>query len=371
MAAGIIFGDYLLTYDQFEPIFIEWYTQKKNDFATALQTEIIEPVQRMVKIDEISNKVMSSHGTAIKIKGEYDANAIYSAWEHISLEYFGNSPVTLIVGAKFGESSFQWTNILNEKDVVNEKGINVRKKGLQKLQEQMQDNQAVFAAANIQNIINQHYESLLTQLDSYTLSKDEAIAMHQLLAARGSALNRPGFTGSTYNQIVFGSQRNASGKQLDAFMNHMGDLHAQVFSLMSQGIIPAESLSDMTLEVEDDFPSIFQNTDQVQPWLVDSLNSASWLTGGDIVVVNSKGAVIYNIQLKTTSRGKTFDVAVSSLYEFATKMLALINEDATPQELAQLMFKKLQTTSANDIDNTEKFYEEKIYELVEKNLKLR
>ena len=192
------------------------------------------------------------------------------------------------------------------------------------------------------------------------------------MAYRKSKLNRPGFTGSTYNKIIFGGQSNAAGKQLDAYMNHIGNYHQQVFGLMTKGMVDAQSIASINTNMTEDFSSMFATKrDETQNWLLDSLNTASWLTGGDIVVVNDTGAVIYNIQLKTTGKGKTFEVATTALAKFAKDMLNLIDQDSSPDELAALMFRQLKTTSANEIDNTEKFFEDKAYEFVEENLGLK
>lgn len=368
---GVIFGDYFLNYELFEPIFVEWYSQKRDDFKNALETEVIAPIEQMTVIE--NNKVVSKHGAAVR-KADYDAAKIYNAWERLSQEYFGNSPVTLLIGAKFNSSKYQWTNTINESDVINQKGIAVRKKTLENLKDAADNIKSIYAAADVQDIINRHIDNMMQQLNGYELSTPEALAMHQLLEARRSALNNASFhfTGATYNQIIFGLQQNAEGKQLDAFMNHMGNYHAEIFNLLSSKMVSGTDLMNSTVQdIEDDFPGIFSNTDEVQPWLLDSLNSASWLTGGDIIVLNSKGSVIYNIQLKTTKRGKTFEVATSSLYKFAIKMRNLMDEDATPEELAKLMFERLATTAANQGPAIEKFYTEEVYKDIEKNLNMR
>lgn len=370
---GIIFGDHFMDYEMFKPIFEEWYSQKREEFRQAIETEVIVPIERMVKMD--NGKIVSRHGAAVQT-AQYDAARIYQAWEKISSEYFGNSPVTLLIGAKFGNNNYQWTNTINESDIVNNKGIAVRKKALQELNDAADQIKGIYAAAEVQDIINRHIDNMTAQLNSYTLSTPEARRMHELLEARRSALNNAKFhfTGSTYNQIIFGTQRNAEGKQLDAFMNHMGNYHNQLFSLLSMPIVSGTSLANSASnlqEIEDDFPAIFGNPDEVQPWLLDSLNSASWLTGGDIVVTDSKGRVIYNIQLKTTSHGKTFQVATSSLYYFAIEMRKLIDEEATPEELSKMMFDKLATTTANVGPTIEKMATESVYKEIEDQLGLK
>ena len=155
-------------------------------------------------------------------------------------------------------------------------------------------------------------------------------------------------------------------------MNHIGNYHQQVFGLMTKGMVDAQSIASINANMTEDFSSMFATKrNETQNWLLDSLNTASWLTGGDIVVVNDTGAVIYNIQLKTTGKGKTFEVATTALAKFAKDMLNLIDQDSSPDKLAALMFRQLKTTSANEIDNTEKFFEDKAYEFVEENLGLK
>lgn len=372
MAEGIIFGGYLLSEEQFIPVFTTWYQERKLEFRNALQAQIIDVIKRMVEVSE-SEKVVSKHGAAVRIKGQYDAKAIYMAWENLTREYFGNGRISIIAGAKFGNKNYQWTKILDESQVIDSKGISIRRKGLNTLEEQMKDVDTIYAAAEVQDIINKHFDNLVRALDTYTLTKEDAIDLHQLLAYRKSKLNRPGFTGSTYNEILFGSQQNAAGKQLDAYMNHIGNYHKSLFAAMTIGMADAQSLNNLANDdIDDDFSDMFANNrSEIQTWLLDSLNTASWLTGGDIVVVGDTGQVIYNIQLKTTNRGKTFEVATSSLLNFAVKMRNLIdNEETQPEELARVMYNELKTTSANEISNTEKFFKDGAYNYVEENLKL-
>lgn len=373
MAEGVVFGNFLLPKELFIPIFEEWYKQRKENFKQSLQVEIIDVIEKMIKTGTRIDSKGKLKSTTIKIKDQYNAKKIYETWDKITQDYFGNGSVTLIAATKFEGSNFKWTANLDEKMLVNEKGINIRRAGLKELEENNKDIQTIFLAAEIQDLINNHFDNLVKALDTYNLTKEDARDLHILLAERKSKLNRPGFTNSTYNKIIFGGQKNATGKQLDAYMNHMGNYHNELFDLMSQHTMAnANSLANITHSFHDDFYSIFENKRQeTQTWLLDSLNSASWLTGGDIIVVGENGSIIYNIQLKTTGRGKTFEVASTSLLAFAKKMLQLINEDASPKELAELMFQQLKTSSANEIDMTEKFLEQKGYELVEQNLKLK
>lgn len=371
MAEGIIFGSYILDEKEFLSIFKEWYKSKHEQLKIDLQVKVINQIEQMIKIGERVNSKGKTVSSVKRIKGKYDAAKIYLAWEEITKEYFGNDSVTLVAAAKFGDKNFTWTNNINESELINSSGINIRKRGLNELQEKMKDFESIYVAQDVQDFLNSHFEDLLKTLGGYTLNIKEAAAMHELLETRKSALNNVDFhfTGSTYDKIVFSSQRNAEGKKLDAFMNHVGRYNAALFSAMRVNRLDATSLSSLNLDEHGGFGAIFSNTAEVQPWLLDSLNSASWLSGGDIVVVDKDGAVIYNIQLKSTGKGKTFDVAASFLLSFAKEMLTLIDQD-NPEELAKLMYNKLKTTTANDFNRTEIFFESAAYDMVRKNLGL-
>lgn len=375
----IIFGGYALTFNEFKIIFDEWYQSRRMELLKELETNIIAPLEKMIKVSVTVSSdgsrnatVLSSHGTAQKIKGAYDAGKIMMAWENLSQKFFGNGQVSLIAAAKFGNEEYSWTNMIPESRVVQPGGIAIRKRKFQNLlSEEEQRVSSVYAAMDVQDYLNNHYKDLLKTLGDYCLNKNEALAMHQLLETRKSNLNNVNFhfTGSTYDKIVFNSQNNAEGKRLDAFMNHVGKYNKILFSLMTMKRVTGKSLENIDLD-EHSFNSIFPRIDEVQPWLLDSLNSSSWLSGGDIIVVDDTGMVIYNIQLKSTGKGKTFDLASSRLFTLAEKMRQLLEED-DPEQLAKTMFTQLKTSTANEFTRTEEFFKEKIYEEVKKNLNLK
>lgn len=372
MAEGIIFGGYLLSKDEFLSIFFDWYQQRKNDLKRDLQTQVIDKIEVMIKVSERYSKSKGTYVPSIRrVKEKYDAQQIHLAWQRITQEYFGNREVTLIAAAKFGSSEYTWTNNILETDAINKQGISIQKKGLDELNKTMELVGSIYAAQDVQSFLNIHYNNLLTVLDTYTLNSDEAAAMRHLLATRKSLLNNASFqfAGSTYNKIIFDSQRNAEGKKLDAFMNHIGDYNKELFGAMRVSKIQATAIKDLKLDDHGGFEKIFPNKNKTQPWLLDSLNSTSWLSGGDIVVVDAKGAVLYNIQLKSTSKGKTFEVAPSLLLSLARNMVLLIDSD-NPTELAELMFNRLKTSSSNEFVRADAFIESEAYKMVKQNLKI-
>ncbi len=370
MAEGIIFGGYILNEQEFLSVFEDWYKEKHAQLKQDLQVKIINRIEQMIHISERMNSKGQTVASVRRVKGKYDAQQIYLAWESITRDYFGNDGVTLIAAAKFGNDSFMWTNNISESEVINASGINIRKKGLDELNNRMKDFESIYAAQDVQDFLNAHYQDLLRVLGSYTLDTQEALAMHALLEARKSVLNNAdfSFTGATYDNIIFNSQRNAEGKRLDAFMNHVGQYNNQLFSAMKTNTLNAAQVRNLQLD-DHSFEKIFPNYPRTQPWLLDSLNNTSWLSGGDIVVVNDQGAVIYNIQLKSTGKGKTFDVAASFLLSFAHDMIKLIDAE-DPKALATLMYNRLKTNSANDFQRADDFLESQAYEMVRRNLNL-
>ena len=146
-------------------------------------------------------------------------------------------------------------------------GINVKKKGLKQLEASQKMVGNVFAAANIQDFLSGHFLDLKKTLSTYLLNSNEASLMHQFLATRKSNLNKANFhfTNSSYDQIVFNRQKNAEGKRLDAFMNHVGKYNSQLFNVMKTPRVDANKLENLQLKNHKDFYNIFQNTQEVQP----------------------------------------------------------------------------------------------------------
>lgn len=160
MNEGIIFGGFLLTKDEFKSIFKDWYAARGEAFKVSLKTDIVDVIDRMI----IQGTRVNSKGATVsvdrRVKGQYNAQKVYAAWERISAEFFGNGSVSLIAGLSFGGKEYKWTNAVDEKDLMAASGIKVTKKGLKELESQMTEVQAVMAADEIQDIINNHYKKL-------------------------------------------------------------------------------------------------------------------------------------------------------------------------------------------------------------------
>lgn len=374
MAEGIIFGKYFLDKEQFMQVFMPWYEQRYEEFKIAIQEQIIKPLEQMWNLTFLGSK--NAQGQYYKFishnKNFYSIEYIYLAWTNIAQEYFGNGEVNLMVVTNLGnETKELWSNIIPENSVMNEKDqrLNISTKKLKNLEQEIKNVQACQA---MQDLLHTHYSDLIKTLDSYTMNKNEAHFLHLLLARKKSRLvkgisNKDHFTNKTYNETIYNKQQ--EGKKADAFMNHMADMHSSVFRGLNRmiSVKNAENIVNSIGNLES-FNDVFKKYIKTQYWLYDSLNTTSWLTGGDIVVVNEKGKVIYNIQLKATIKEKgSWELSSKSLLNFAQE---LVNESYTPKQLAEIMYENLKTQTSNQFKSVEDFYEQGIYKLVADELKL-
>lgn len=375
MAEGIIFGGYLLSKEDFIPLFEQWYQQKGEQFIEQLR--ILESEIRMMIVREMSPSASNPNVSKLRTHrtAEYNAAYVYQKWEAIQKEYFGNGAVTLIAITQFDGEQMTWSQNVDESQFMTASGINVSAAQFQKVARDTMNAASTLAAAEeVQNFLRLHYAQLCTQLTSYKINVDEAAALHRRIPKKSAlyANRHEHFTGRSYEDIIFASQGNAEGKRLDAFMNHIGQYNKQIFSLMESGVANKESLQRINnFDTHGAFKEIFSSPGIVQPWLLASLNTTSWLTGGDVIVVDDNGAIIYNIQIKSTLGGKNFELALNRLLSLLTRMIRKTESSRfQPKQLALMMYNSLKTTSANNILRTENFIESKAYDMVLKNLKL-
>ena len=364
MAEGIIFGDYLLSKDDFIPLFEQFYEEKGQDFIQDLRL-LKEKIDNMI---EQNYTPSASNPNVLKLRthrtAEYNAKLVYEEWERIQKDYFGNSAVTLIAITSFDGEQMTWSKNIQESELMTPGGINITAAQFESIFKTAAE---AAAAEEIQQFLRIHYKQMCTQLTSYTLKTAEAASLHKIIPKKSALyVNRlEHFTGRTYGDIIFSAQGNAEGKQLDAFMNHIGQYNRELFSLMNAGVANNSTLEKVkSFDTHDQFKQIFQNPSIVQPWLLASLNSASWLTGGDVVVVDDTGKVIYNIQIKSTMSGKNFELALNRLSSLITRIIK--KTEATrfkPKQLATIIYNSLKTSSTNEIAKTDKFIESKAYDL--------
>ncbi len=380
MAEGIIFGGHLLDKDTFIKIFEEWYNEKNQEFYQDLVVLKDEISQMYIMELRESQSHPGVWKNAMRRQSSYNAKKIYERWEQIQKKYFGNNAVTLIAITKFGEKELTWSQNIEEASVMTEGGINVTKTQLNAAVGSLDKDLAAYAAAqDIQSFFRKHYGDMCNQLTDYKMNNKDAQLLHQTISSKSPLYQsrHESFTGRSYGEIIFASQGNAEGKQLDAFMNHVAQYNKELFGLMSASTVNGNQLTNLEINDHGGFSGIFSSPQIVQPWLLASLNSASWLTGGDVVVIDEFGAVIYNIQIKSTlaDSGKNFELALTRLENLIDRLIKRMkkmheNPRLKPRSLANMMYKSLKTTSSNDVTRSESFMETEAYNTVRKNLNL-
>lgn len=354
MAEGIIFAGFLLSKNEF----IEIYKQYASTIMVDLNREL--------------EALLTNYNNLT-------ANAIYTQWDIIQKKYF--APITIMgvslpsadILAGGGEEKYEFSAISPEIGVLGGNNLIFNKI--------MQFKQL----DEVQNILNLHYNGLVNSINSNTMNKEEAKKLHiylyyqmakqKIYATQYKSKNstksykrsiqryKEDYTGQPYSKI-YGAIKGAqlSGKQLDAFFNHMGGHHPDIFDAsgqMSVSVVSKAFSLNKTVYAEEGA--------HFMDLLLESLNTTPWYTGGDIVVIDETGAVIYNIQLKSsTNRNARFNIATKQL----KKQILTITQAFQSQNIiqaAEAIYEALKTNSANEIQTKDEQYFQRIQENIAKH----
>jgi hypothetical protein len=107
-------------------------------------------------------------------------------------------------------------------------------------------------------------------------------------------------------KLIYGNMGWAQwqGNAYEAYFNHMANHEPVLFDYLSQH--GKETMAEFNLKTHRE--SVFSEEGGYEPDLghfpelmMGQINSIPWFAGGDIVIINNKMEVIYNIQLKTTT----------------------------------------------------------------------
>lgn len=343
MAEGIIFKGFLLSRDEFIQIV-------KTEIGQSIMTDLQKDITNLLELDF------------------KNANLIFNQWNEIQKKYF--FPTTILgVSIEMPDESnktYTFSTSVAESETLGGNDIVFKKIMAIKMSEEAQD------------ILNKHYMQMLAEINSSTFSKEEAQYFHIYLwyqfqkvtsysklaktaiqktrndRAINSAKTRykEHYTNQPYNKI-YGALPGFSkeGKQLDAFMNHMGAHHANLFnnsSTIASSVLP--SLLNLSKSVGTEEGSHFFYL------LLESLNTTPWYAGGDIVVVDETGQVIYNIQLKSSARSNArFKIRTNQLYR---QLLQIQNAylSTNLEKAANIIYDALKIETANDPGPREEDY---------------
>ena len=364
---GIIFHDFFLDKDTFLTIYKEYYQEKK--------IEIDNIVFELLHLLEQYNKKNIIPSMASKFQ---------SLWEKFQLEVLANKkPLQLLVAYR-GDATgtqAQFSQIINQQQV--EESINTKygyTYGINTGNQLIKDSMQIIKAQKVEDFLRLHLSGLLTQLyssvDSHTawaLHKYHSMLLKKIYLETNS--NRQHLTGLPWYKIIYGETPWVAwqGNAYEAFLNHMAKHEPSIFNYLSSH--GQNMIKNFNYNIQKN--SVFIEEGGERPDLghfpqlmMGQINSIPWFAGGDIVIINERLQVIYNIQLKTTGEKNptVFRENVAQLKNFLIKF----NSVNSVEEKANLLFDSFQNSIANSsiVDNLDKNIENEIITMIKNELKL-
>ena len=210
----------------------------------------------------------------------------YKEWENLERDILLNKDYAVsllfINNIQTEDKSYNYTYSYSSKeyDVLSNRGKLTR---LKQLSEKL-------FKENIEEQISFHLNQFLTDINSkntrYKFIK-ELFQSEDSDIKRNAANARWHTKDWTYRNILYGNNPQWQGNATDAFINHLGHLHAQIFA------------ADYESDNKNLFAVSVFNEEKENLWnlLYASKNNTPWYTGGDIII--KYGNELYNIQLKT------------------------------------------------------------------------
>lgn len=363
---GIIFHDFFLDKETFLSLYKEYYLEKK------------------VNVDQAVNELLI-------FLNSYNKNTVNAAmskqfqilWESFqSVVLLNKNPLQLLVvyrGDGSGKHS-EYSTIIDQSAV--EEAVNTKRGyryGINSGNQLILDSMAVIKARNVEEFLQIHISGLLNQL--YTsLDRNQAKALHiyhsdilNHIYTTSNQAKRQHLTGEKWYKVIYGNAGFAQwqGNAYEAFFNHMANYEPSLFNYLSTH---GQAMA-VNLNVQSQKNSVFIeeggnqfNLGNFPRLMMGQINSIPWFAGGDIVIINNKLEVIYNIQLKTTTRNvqSVFEEKISELRNFLIKFTDLTSVD----EKANLLFNTFQNTIANSniVNNLEKDAIDEVIKVIKNNL---
>lgn len=323
---GVIFQGMVMNEKEFKEAFKEMYAKRGLDFQSKIQKEIIEP------LNQFSHYFMSKsfyEGYAFKKLQKDPRLNVYRKWEEIEKDFFGNESVALLAGISYdnGKSYNYDFTLPNEIDVINKNnGLRITSSQVKQVSDLTKK---LNAELQLQNLFNEHYGKLVATLDQ-KLTKEQAAELHRLIPNR-IYKKVPSWPGHSPNEIFYSNKSNY-GNRIDGYLNHTASEDSELFTFMKA---PAAN-EDAILNYN--FRHIFQLNHELMILIKNSLNTTAWYTGGDIIITDGNGHVVFNIQLKTTMRSQAeWKIGVSKLYTFLRQISALQNW----KDIANILYENL------------------------------
>lgn len=267
---------------------------------------------------------------------------LYDKVEEIETELFKNPTVSLllITNLKSTEGEYEQYQKSQEGKVVKEGGglsyLEATKKSL------IQQKYSQYLSEHLIELIN-YVE--LTELSNEEIKKYFHDNKFSSVKTKGEMGTRARENRSLM-YIIYGNKTldKRRGQIADAFLNHLGNLHKNLFG---NGIKNLEmNLSPFSQSV------VQEEGDNLIQILIDSTNSAGQQTGGDLILLDNN-KVIANIQLKTIQKEKQTDVGSISndkILEKLQKLREFIDKDIVynRDRFADICYDTFKTSAITD-----------------------
>lgn len=221
-------------------------------------------------------------------------------------------------------------------------------------------------------ILAQHLSGLFKSVSGGQMTYDEiCYCYEQATSTIKQRLNQEKYGDKTYTykEGIYGGLFEAGyrGKVADAYLNHLGALHWNYLdNFLNKGtsLNTLEKIAHASVEQEERSQGYY-NFLQL---LLNSLNTTGWQTGGDLIVANSQGQIVANIQLKT-SGGEGASIGHINTSKLLTSLQRIEQLYNNPIELINNFYNLLKTSAI--MEQVGDAVIQTAYDLAEKNLKLK
>ena len=366
---GIIFHDLFVDETLFLQAFKDYYKEKQADIETTVAALL---------------GLLNSYNVQEVTKGM--ASQFQELWEKFQLQVLGNEqPLQLLVAYRdgLGENA-QFSQILEQRQV--EETVKTKRGytyGINTGNTLIQDSFKIIQARQVEKFLQEHLGQLLNQLYYEHIERSVAEALHDYhshllhdIYTTSNMKKRQHITGLPWYKLIYGNMGWAQwqGNAYEAYFNHMANHEPVLFDYLSQH--GKETMAEFNLKIHRE--SVFSEEGGYEPDLghfpelmMGQINSIPWFAGGDIVIINDKMEVIYNIQLKTTTQHSqtVFAEKVAQLKQFLINFVSA----ETVDEKAKILFDSFKNTTANTVENYlgdsfAKTLEEHLYKKLEQSI---
>lgn len=326
MSQRILFLGQALEKEDFDKVFEEWYEEKMLGFKRAVNKFLKKHFRDYT--DEERKHLKKNDPKYVNLT---NTAQVLADWNYIESTYLGNDPVELMVtwrNSKDLNSEIIFSTRLNMETMsTDRKNITLSLKQALALYEETKH---VKAMQEIQDVLNEHYKNMISSLKTL-LSLEEAHRFHQFLGPQGknSKANNLHYSyahGNPEGYLRFFSegQEQSQGVLMDCFLNHIAGHHHQILDIMTT-TSDSSTVSDIVLaqainSLKTGFRSEFESEDEFYEWMYRGTNKTPWYKGGDMVIFDTNGKIVLNIQAKNNFKNSAAELSFDS---FVTELRGL------------------------------------------------